>query len=308
MPLTRRTAFAMLLCSAAGCDLFRSLNTGDSGMSSVFSDRRSGVAPNSASRPVLQMARMESCVPRGPRDDTRILKLAWEELDECGPMNPEQRSRLNDAGLRTGVAGHSTPWILTKLARESSREFHPRTMQALPAVASESSSDNRFGQAFPLMEGANSYIDIQSDLDLPRELLQQIPQLKSLREAGNVRCTMEVHIQEISEAWVKVRLLPIIFTGRATTRLTIVDQQEQLPVRQNMFPIYELQIDYQLMPGEIIVVGRTAADNPHTIGRLFFGPDTGSSGRETLLMIQLTGIDQLQGQSDPGFVPGQYNK
>ncbi len=276
-------------------------------MSSFLADRRSGEEP-AATGPMLQMARMESCVPRGPRDDTRILQLAWQELDESGVMAPQHRRKLNDAGLRAGVAARSTPWILKKLAQEASREYRPRTAEALPALSPDNASNNRFGQAFSLMAGGNSYVDLQSDLDLSIKALQQIPQLESLREAGNLRCTMEVSIQEINTHWVKVRLLPIIFTGRATPRLTIVDQQEQLPVRQNMFPIYELQIELLLLPGEIIVVGQMTTDQPHSIGRLFFSPDTGSSGRESLLMIQLTGIDQLQGQSDPTFTPGQYNK
>jgi hypothetical protein len=309
MPLTRRAAFATLLCSAAGCDLFRSFTAGNKSVGSFFADLNSADTPPEHFGPVLQLARLESCVPRGPRGDQRILQLAWEELDESGVMGPEQRRRLNDAGLRVGVAGSSTPWILKRLAQEAGRESRPRTAHLDASSMNEGTTKNSsFGVPFQLLSGGNSFLDVQSGLNLPLQAVQQIPQLQSLREAGNLRCTIEARVEEIYPSWVEVSLMPVVYTGRATPRLTIVDQQEQLPIRQNQYPVYELQMKLRLMPGEIIVIGRAASETPNTVGRLFFSPETGFSARESLLMVQLTGIDQLQGHSDPGFRPGQFNK
>jgi hypothetical protein len=69
-------------------------------------------------------------------------------------------------------------------------------------------------------------------------------------------------------------VLPIVYSGSSTARLTIEQNAEKLPVRQDMLPLYEQQLQFRLLAGEIAVLGRNASEDPGTwtLGHLFFQP------------------------------------
>jgi hypothetical protein len=120
----------------------------------------------------------------------------------------------------------------------------------------------------------------------------------------------ELSAKEIADDWVLLNILPIVFSGTSTLRLSIQDNTAILPVRQNTIPLYEHQVTIRLLAGEVAVIGRYAAvgSDSWNLGNLFFAPDEGSSATERILMIGMSGIEKLRGQSDPTFRLGAYNK
>ena len=308
MVCSRRSAIAALLMSASGCNLFRSVGTEDSVLTSLFPRGKDPDSGGGATGPVLSLVRLEANIASRPIGDPKIRRLVWEELDESGLMTPEQRRTLNESGFRIGVAGSSTPWALQSLVRDASAarrtEDESQSSSALDAVP------GALGPSFTLMQNGQSYLEIQSQLDESRLPLARIPQLAALRDRQGLRCVFELSAREIADDWVLLNILPIVFSGTSTLRLTIQDNTAKLPVRQNTIPLYEHQVTVRLLAGEVAVIGRYAAagsDN-WNLGNLFFAPDEGSSATERILMIGMSGIEKLRGQSDPTFRLGAYSK
>ncbi|MFM7058125.1 MAG: hypothetical protein ACKO2P_14495 [Planctomycetota bacterium] len=243
-----------------------------------------------------------------PAEDPRLRRLVWEELDESGLMSPEQRRKLNSGGLRIGVAGSGAPWALQSLAREATaaeqldRDGMSRSDLSAGALG--------VAQGYSLMPGGQSFLELQSGLDEQGLPLTRIPQLAGLRDRRQLRCVIEVTAKEIEQDWVLLNLLPVVHAGMVAPRLKIEDFSEQLPVRQNVVPLFEYQVDVRLMADEVAVMGRYGgpAGNAWTAGSLFFHPEPTGGGIERLLMIRMAGIETLEGRSDPGFRLGAYDK
>ena len=302
---SRRQALAGLFLTATGCDLFRSLGDGKSPLTTMLPPLEKPADKAGAPAATLRMARLEACIASRPLNDHKTRKLVWEELDESGLMAPEQRQRLNDGGFRLGVAGSSTPWAVQSLAEDAVRPTATDGTSGMPPVPANA-TEGGFGTVFTLLPGGQSYLEIQSDLDESRLPLQKIPQLAALRNPSRIRCVLELSVRDLSSDWVLLNLLPIIYSGSATARLTIEQNAEKLPIRQNMLPLYEQQLQVRLLAGEIAVLGRYAAQDPQewTIGSLFFQPYSEPGSTERILMVRMNAIETLQGRSDPGFRPG----
>lgn len=311
MFLTRRRAIAGLLLAVPGCNLFRGVEEGGgvSGGGLLWGGGGSDVVRDSGVSSGLQLrtVRLEAMIVSRPADDVRLRRLVWEELDESGLMSPEQRQRLNRAGLRIGVAGGGIPWALQSLVREASaaEQLEEDGTSRRSALGSGSA-----GQGFSLMPGGQSFLELQSGLDGGQMPLSGIAQLSGLRDREQLRCVFEVTAKEIESEWVLLNLLPVVYAGTAAPRLTIADHAEQLPVRQNLLPLYEYQMEVRLLTGEVAVVGRHVVDGAGSwgVGNLFFQPEQGGRGTERLLMIRMGGVEVLEGRSDPGFRLGGYGK
>lgn len=301
MVCSRRSAIAALLMSASGCNLFRSVGTEDSMLNSLFPGGESTDARGDVNVPTLSTVRLDATIASRPVGDPKIRKLVWEELDESGLMTPEQRRALNDSGFRIGVAGSSTPWALQSLARDALVADRGEDGTAGPVVSE--TPGGPLGPSFTLMQNGKSYLEIQGQLDEARLPLARIPQLASLRDRQGLRCVIELTAREIAEDWVLLTLLPVVYSGTSTLRLTIQDNTEKLPMRQNTLPLYEHQVTVRLLAGEVAVVGRSASGDSDSwnLGNLFFAPEEGGAATERILMIRMAGVEKLRGQSDPTF-------
>jgi hypothetical protein len=218
-------------------------------------------------------------------------------------MAPEVRQKLNNSGFRVGVAGSATPWALQSLAKDAVIAHRGNDEQQLLQPMNQMS----IGPAFSLMASGKSLLEVQSQLEINKLRLNEIAELSSVRDRSNLRCVMEVSVKELSDDWVLLNILPQLHAGAVTTRLSVHSTSDQLPVRQNIIPLYEYQFDFKLLNGEVAVIGLHDSSewNP---GRLFFQPTSGSSASEKILIIRMVGIETLQGKSDPSFQLGQYDK
>jgi hypothetical protein len=116
-----------------------------------------------------------------PAEDARLRRLVWEELDESGLMSPEQRQKLNLAGLRIGVAGSGSPWALQSLAREA---VAAEQLDADGMSRNETQGSHLgVAQGFSLMPKGQSFLELQSGLEERGLPLSRIPQLSALRRS-----------------------------------------------------------------------------------------------------------------------------
>ena len=300
----------MRLCAAAafvllpGCALFVRDPAGSTGLMSSLPWSRKDVQASDSDGPVLSMARLEASIVSRPANDARIRRLVWEELDESGLMSPEIRGRLNQSGFRVGVAGSSTSWVLQSLARDAVRAHRAADEQSLADLSQTES----LGPSFGLMAGGKSLLEIQNGLNPAVLPFKQLPELAAIRDRNGLRCVLEVSVKELNEDRVLLNILPQLHAGAVAPRLSISSgSSEQLPVRQNVYPLYDQQFTLTLMTGEVAVIGRHDSTE-WNLGRLFFQPESGPSGSERLLMIRMAGVDRLKGQSDPNFRLTSYDR
>ena len=256
--------------------------------------------------PILNTARLEASIVTRPANDERIRKHVWLELDESGLMAPDRRQRLNQSGFRVAVASGTTPWALQSLAREALTALRSTEGQASPNLQMNDQL-GAMGPTFNVMQNSKSLIEVQSQLDSSTLPLKELPELAVLRDQSGLRCVMEVSVKELTDDMVLLSVLPQIHIGANTARLSISGSMEQLPVRQNIVPLYDQQFTVRLHTGDIVVIGQQRSETWNS-GRLFFEPLSGSAATERLLMIRLAGVDQMKGQSDSSFRLGAYDK
>jgi hypothetical protein len=303
--LHARVCVVAMLMLLPGCALMKS-DGSESPSLSLLHWGKGRSADEIDSAPVLPMARLEASIASRPENDMRVRQLIWKELDESGLMSPDNRQRLNQSGFRVGVAGSATPWALQSLAKEATAASRTSESQQPLAMQTQDGVD-ALGPSFSVMQGGKSLLEVQSQLDPQRIPFSEIPDLASLRDRSGLRCVFEVSVKELNDDWALLSFLPQLHAGAVTTRLAIDGISSQLPVRQNIIPLYDQQFTVKLHTGEVAVIGRHETDdwNP---GRLFFKPESGSSASERLLMIRFSGVEKVRGQRDPSFRVGAYDK
>ena len=296
-------AAAALMLLLSGCALFEANK--DASSKGVEKQEWFGKNKETDTGLTLNTARLEATIVTRPANDERIRKHAWMELDECGLMRHDQRQHLNQTGFRVAVASGTAPWALESLAREAITATRSTDGQAM-----QQSSNDKFsglGPAFNVMLNSKSVIEVQSQLDASLLQLNEIPELASLRDQSGLRCIMEVSVKELTNDMALLSVLPQIHSGTRTSRLSVSGSTEQLPVRQNILPLYDQQFTVRLHSGDMVVIGQQRSESWNS-GRLFFEPYSGSMATERLLLIRLAGVDQMKGQSDSTFRLGAYDK
>ena len=302
MSFQRVLTAATLTLFVSGCALFRS-GTDTGGLGLTWADLRGQKAEESDNSPKLNVAQLEANIVHRPANDSRIRTLVWEELDESGVMSPEQRQRMNSSGFRIGVAGSSTPWALQSLAQDARKAAVSGNSDASIAAMS-TAYQAPIGPSFPVFEGGMTRLEVQTNLDSSQIPLRSIGGLDNLRDAEHLRCAVQGTVEEASDDWVLLTVLPQIHSGSNAMRLSVIGNNDHLPVRQNVYPLYEQQFQIKLHRGEVAVIGRFGSDEWNA-GKLFFQPNSGSAASESLLLIRLLGVDHAMGRSEASVSVGK---
>ena len=277
-----------ICCGTCGCALF-SPGT-ERLLSRPFTD---GLNENEVAEfenpaaPVKRVVRLQTAIVSAPENDRRLRSLVWEQLDESGLMAPEDRRRLNESGLRIGVAGASLPWALESLLK-GERNASP---------SGRKSEINNFsgGSPIAIAEGSRSIIDLPragKSIVIPAK---RIAGLYEGRELPNARCVIEVSATEYGEEWVVLKFQPQLHHGSFSQRYTVTDSGEQLPVRQRIQPFYDQQFELKLHRDETVVIGYQPMED-WSIGRMMFQSEELSGRSERLIALRLSGVDSIVGQ------------
>lgn len=293
MPLRIQSFIALLLLGATGCALFAPkgstlLTSADSRLSPLqineFENRT----------PVKKIVRLDTSIVSAQSTDHRLRSLVWEELDECGPMAPGDRQRLNTSGIRVGVSGSTLPWVLGSLLR-GERVRDSRSSMGDQQAAMTTNDTSSFGSSVAIAEGCSSIIELppfESALHIPPG---QISGVRNGAELSDARGAFLVEIVEFGEGWILIRVLPQILHGSRTIRYSVSQSGEQLPVRQKVEPLYDQQFELKLHVGETVVVGHLHQQD-WTVGRMLFQMESLSSSTERLIALRLTNIEEVAGQ------------
>ena len=278
-----------------GCALYRSDADGTSGSRQSPSADPARLA-DTPDLPVRQVVRMEPLVITRPASETRVRQHVWEKLCESGLMSPDTRRRLNENGFRVGVSGASVPWALDSLIRENG---HPANRRPLGAGSEDShlyfSASGGPTAGIAVLEGSESLVQIRraSGAEIPSDA--EVRGLRGLTDSDTIRCVFRIRTVESGNGWVLLQFVPELRFGSQTPRYTIEEGDERLPVRQQILPLHDQQIEIRLHTGEVVVIGLEKTEN-WTLGRLFFLSDSLTSTNENLLVLRLTDIETVEGQ------------
>lgn len=276
-----QTLLSTLLICVCGCALFSGASVYTDASGYPLQERKK---PKLDGVPVRQVIHLDTSITSAAESDRR-LRIVWEELDESGPMSPQDRRRLNETGMRVGVAGSALPWALKSLQRGE------RGGMASDSTASDQMS---FGNSVAVVEGDQTTIELPGSGHLmipPGEL----PGFNSGRDLKNAKCVLQITPVEHGPGWVVIRVLPKIQHGSTSVRYNMTDQGEQMPTRQNETALYEQQFELKVHENETVVIGHLKSDE-WTLGRLQFQSESLTSVSERLIAFRLNKITQVVGQ------------
>jgi hypothetical protein len=283
-------------CALVGVDTDDAISAGKPVSADQLAEFRDDV-------PVRTILRLNTSNVTTLATDQRIRSLVWEELDESGLMSPEDRRRLNQSGLRVGVAGSTLPWALTSLLR-GERVQSTSSPSHRAENSRKADGSTVFGTQLVLPEGSTSLIEIPSRGDSLRIPAGHIAGLKHGAELNNARCMFHVSTAEIGDGWVVIKFLPQIHHGGMSVRYSIAESGEHLPVRQKIQPLYEQQFELKLHTGETAVIGYQKQDD-WSVGQLLFQRESLSSRNEQVVTIELAAVEAIQGRKS---VTVKYSK
>ena len=243
--------------------------------------------------PTRNIVRVQTSVMSALATDKRIRDGVWDKLDETGLMSPDDRRRLNQSGIRVGVAGGALPWALQSLHRGEHTEQN--RLPYMRRNVNVHSTGAPMGTQVTIPEGSRSVVELPS----PNESLTipagKIAGLNSGRELTNAHCLIELTPIEYGNGWVVIRFLPQIHHGNVTTRYSMSGTGERMPVRQKIQPLYEQQFDLKLHADETVVIGHFEQDD-WTVGRLLFQSESLTARSERLLALQVNAVEKISGQ------------
>lgn len=276
-PHSKLIAFLMAFSATlSGCALFAPKES----ESLQFGSRKPSTSTLD-SAPVKHVVRMQAATISSGPSDVRLRNLIWEELDESGPLRPEDRIRLNQGGIRVGVSGGTLPWALNGL---------------LPsAQQSQTSQTGSFGTGLMILEGN------QSRIELPAKDEQiAIPpgQLAGLNKGGELRdasCSFRIEPQKYAKGWVVLRVVPELRYGDVSSRFSLDSDGGHVEKRQKLHPLYEQQFEVKLHVGESIVIGYHKNDD-WTVGGMLLQSEDLTAVSENLVVLQLTGVEAVKGE------------
>lgn len=239
------------------------------------------------SAPVRRIVRLDAAMISAPDTDRRLRSLVWEELDESGPMAPEDRRRLNQSGIRVGVAGSSLPWALESLLKAE------RSASLSEAGASQSSFST--GNTLAIAEGSRSTLELPNNSESIVIPEKRIVGLHAGGELAGGRCVLEVSAIEYGDGWAVLKLVPQLHYGNVTQRYTVTEAGQQLPRRQRIQPLYDQQFELKLHKDETVVIGYQQMED-WSIGRMLFQSEELGSRSERLIALRLADVESIVGQ------------
>lgn len=262
-----------LLC---GCALFAPKESKSPSFGSRKSDTES--ADNA---PIRHVVRLQTATITSRPSEARLRSLIWEELDESGPLPPEDRIRLNQSGIRVGVSGGTLPWALNGLLPKPS--------------GSSAIAGNAPGTGLVILEGNQSRIELPMKDEQIVVPPGQLAGLNKGGELGDAGCGFRVEPLEYADSWVVLKIVPELRYGAMTSRYSFNSDGGQVEKRQKLHPLYEQQFQVKLHVGESIVIGYH--DNEDwTVGQILMQSEQLTTVFENLVVLQLTGVESVKGE------------
>lgn len=207
----------------------------------------------------------------------------WGEIDQISKINVEDRFRLNEAGIRYGVAGTDLPKTLSALLHDRRASAVQRTSQVKLHLMSGHGGET---------SAATGELEVAH---LPQPCRIRIPGRTSreVREYSAVRCVLHVTAQRIQEGWVRLEFVPEIHHGDARVRPRATNSTDwQSQESQQVEPLYDQRFSLELNLGEHVLIG-AVGETDDSVGQYFFRGGQADPGQERLIVIRIQGLDQV---------------
>jgi len=251
----RLGAVVVLVATAIGCAL--------------VADPASPTAATASTKPMPRTIAIETLFVRFAADETETEEALWSEVDEQ-VIDAGLRHRLAAHGLRAGIVSSLLPArVRTKLAAASSAEHHG------PEPASEQIVARRVLRLLPGKEG---------------RLVARaaVPELVVFESAGDTaggsgvlgRTFRDATSELVLCGWPaadgrsRITVVPAIEHGPQRRSWTGEDGVFQLEAGQERHAYDSLQIDVELTPDRLLVVGSHGEAGSSVASAVFRGPST----------------------------------
>ena len=224
-----------------------------------------------------------------PRDARSLVELTWQDLDEQH-LPLEVRSKLNDNGIRCGVAGVQLPRPLQELLEHQDNRRQVDSELGAP----------RIGKTAGLKR-------IQSRAGLRNEIItspQRRQMTMMISEEGKLKgetcyqatCKMIVRTFPQGDGRVKFELMPEVHHGEPRPNFVGGENAFRIEMSQQKQVIELLGMETTLSLGQTLVLGAT--ENAIGLGARFFTDESMGKPQPKLILIRLaqTQYDDLFAQ------------
>lgn len=254
--------------------------------------------------PVKRVVRMTSNLIVQPAREKRVREQVWNEMCEIVFREPQVRRRLNENGVRVGVAAPPCPLALTRLVSASQHDPRRKTDTDQNQLYF-SASGGGAATSIVVPEEGESLVEVRrgTAAEIPPEVT--LPGLSGVEPAEQIRCMLRVQSVEYGDDWALLRFLPELHFGRESMRLTVTAGDDQLRMRQRIIPLFEQQFELRLHPDDSVIVGYNEQDD-WTVGKFFFQSTSVTSPRQHLLVLRLSEIETIEGRRSLQVHRGKY--
>jgi hypothetical protein len=218
-----------------------------------------------SAKPMPRTIAIETLFVRFAAEETEMEEALWREVDEQA-IDAGLRHRLAAHGLRAGIVSSLLPAdVRTKLASASSAGHHG------PEPASEQIVARRVLRLLPGKEGRL----------VARAAVSELVVFESAGGSGVLGRTFRDATSELvlcgwpsADGHSRITILPAIEHGPQRRNWTGEDGVFQLEAGQDRHPYESLQIDVELTPDRMLVVGSHGEAGSSVASALFRGPST----------------------------------
>ncbi len=254
--------------------------------------------PDDAPRriPVKRIVRLISSSIAQPVSEDRVREAVWRQMCESVLQRPQSRRLLNENGFRVGVSQPPYPWALNTLL-STSQEQQRRKVFADGGSAGHIyfPASGEAGTPIIIPEGSESLVEIRRGRGAEIPTDAAVPGLTNIDAGDEIRCVLRIQCVENGDGWTLLQFLPELQFGSETIRLTVKNGQEHLPVRQKRVPLFDQLFEIKLRKDDVIVVGYNPGKQ-WTTGRFFFQSDSLSGSRESLLVLRVAELEDVEGR------------
>lgn len=279
-PKYRLLIGALVFCAlATGCS-FWNFRSQDDNETRTWKDVFGTAGPEvvDAAVPSVETVVLEVAHIEQPLSDISMIDLVWKEVDEIGAIDTRTRKKLEENGLRVGIAGPNIPRTLSKMLEvdaawreERSDGLQGSTAQSVVVIPGEPTHLHT-GDVLPSCK-----------IDVPRVNGRETLELK------NVNSLFRIEAEQLQENWVELHLIPEIHHDAESLRRVATEEGWQFQNSQKVLPVYDQKFTLTLNKGEVAVISATEF-NPGTLGHAMFIGDGKDDQIQRMIVIRLSDI------------------
>ena len=279
--------FWIFLCLACAIPIFI-------GCRAINKPKIRNATPLAALEKAPSQTELEVVFVRIPPRDQEATNLLWQEVDELA-IDAKFRRELHKNGFRVGVVGPNSSGEIQEILQSA---HHARTGNVALEDVGDMQSTHAISRKVFLQRGQQSEL-LASSIQKEFQMLEMHDGKLVGQTLNDGQAQFIVKIQELKNAQVTLRLIPEIHFGPFHNEYIPGDGMFQLQTSREKKRLTRLQVDADLQPGQILIVG-PQADQPGSLGHRFFNEQSADKSISKIMMIRLCDfpITELESADD----------